>query len=157
MPYGVDYGDLERRLAIAIAEALGSTGSSTGGSTGGTVAVSNFPAIQNVDIAKPAIQRVPINISTTGDNTIVGAVAGTKVKVLGLFLVSAGDVVLTIKSGAATNLSGAIPLAARGNGFVLPMFLSGYHLMESASGGALVFNLSAAVAVTGALAYLQEA
>lgn len=43
MPYGVDYGDTERRLAIAISEAGG-----TGGGTGGTVEVSNFPATQNV-------------------------------------------------------------------------------------------------------------
>lgn len=146
MPFGVDYGEQEKRLAIAIAEALDS---SDGGSSGG--------GGSTVEIAKPAIQRAPINISTTGDNTIVSAVAGTKIKILGLFVVSAGDVNLTIKSGATTNLSGVIPLAARGNGFVLPMALSGYHLMETATGAALVFNLSAAIAVTGAIAYLQEA
>lgn len=42
MPFGVDYGETERRLAIAIAEAGG------GGGGGGTVSVSNFPATQNV-------------------------------------------------------------------------------------------------------------
>lgn len=46
MPYGVDYGEAEKRLAIAIAEALG--GNTGGGGTGGTVAVSNFPSTQNV-------------------------------------------------------------------------------------------------------------
>lgn len=42
MPYGVDYGEMERRLAIAISEA------GVGGGSGGTVTVSNFPATQNV-------------------------------------------------------------------------------------------------------------
>lgn len=44
MPFGVDYGETERRLAIAIAEA----GGGGGGEGSGTVTVSNFPATQNV-------------------------------------------------------------------------------------------------------------
>jgi hypothetical protein len=138
MPFGVDYGETERRLAIAISEAgLG------GGGGGGTTL--------------PTLSRLPINISNSGDNTIVAAVAAQKVKVLGLLVVASGDVNLTIKSGAGTSLSGAIPLAAKGNGFVLPVSLVGYHLLETAAGAALVFNLSGAIAVTGAIVYLQEA
>lgn len=168
MPYGVDYGDAERRFAIAIAEAGGTGGGGIGGNVtvtnfpatqnvAGTVNVGNFPATQNIAVIQPAILRAAVNISSSGDNTIIAAVAGQKVKMLGGMLIANGDVNVTIKSGAGTNLSGAIPLAAKGNGFVIPISLAGYHLFETAVGAALVFNLSGAVAVTGAIAYLQEA
>jgi hypothetical protein len=102
------------------------------------------------------IKRAPISVAASGDNPVIAGVTGQKVKVLGMTLVANGDVNVLIKSGT-TNLSGSIPMASKGNGFVLPQNFVGYHWLEGVDAGNLVINLSAAIAVTGFLLYAQEA
>lgn len=109
-----------------------------------------------VDIeAGATIQRVAVAVSESGNGTLVAAVAGKKVKVLGALLVGAGDVSVKFVGGS-TDLTGAMPLSVAGNGLVMPMTHRGYHWLETAAGAALALNLSESVAVAGVVVYLQE-
>jgi len=97
-----------------------------------------------------------VSASSSGDNTIVAASTGQKIVLLSYVVIAAGDVSIRWKSGASTNLSGAMALATNGGaapsaGPLAPAGVVG--LLETASGEALVLNLSAAVAVGGHITY----
>lgn len=101
------------------------------------------------------MQYAKIDTATSGANTIVAAVPNRSIRVLNYLAVAGGTVTLTWKS-ASTALSGAMPLvvnnalSAVGNG----QAPSGHvGLFETAPGEALVLTLSAAVQVSGHLAY----
>ncbi len=101
-------------------------------------------------------QFVAISAALLGDNTLVALTAGQKIKVLQYTLISAGSVVGTIKSGATTPLTGALPFVAN-SGIASPFVAPAMgHLFETTTGQALVLNLSAAIAVTGHLTYIIE-
>lgn len=103
------------------------------------------------------ISFAAINVSASGDNTVVAADATRKIKVLQYTLIGAGAVNVTLKSGAGTSLSGAMSLAANG-GIATPFVAPAEgHLVETAINQALVFNLSSAVSVTGHMVYILEA
>jgi hypothetical protein len=105
-----------------------------------------------------AVQRAAISASSSGNNTLVAAVSGQKIKVLGMILVVSGDVDVRLESGAGgTALTGVISLAEDGNGFVLPMAPPHYHWVETAAGALLNLELSGAVQVSGCLVYYTEA
>lgn len=96
-----------------------------------------------------------IDTAVSGDNTIVAAAPGRKIRVIAYLAIAGGDVSIRWKSGS-TSLSGAMALAA--NGGAAPAGAgespSGYiGLMETAPGQALVLNLSGAVQVSGHLTY----
>ncbi len=94
-----------------------------------------------------------IDAATSGDNTLVAAVASKKVRVLALFLVAAGTVNVRLESGAGgTALTGQMNLVAN-TGFVLPYNPAGWF--ETASNTLLNLELSAAVSVDGALTYVE--
>lgn len=98
-----------------------------------------------------------ISASSSGDNTVVAAVTGKKIKVLNYTMIAATDVSATWKSGASTSLSGAMPLtnnsgAAPSAGVSTPAGL--VPLFETAQGEALVLGLSSAVLVAGHLTYV---
>lgn len=94
-----------------------------------------------------------IDNATSGDNTIVSAVASKKIRVLSLFLVAAGAVNVRFESGAGgTALTGQMNLAANG-GFVLPFNPVGWF--ETASNTLLNLELSGAVSVDGSLTYVE--
>jgi hypothetical protein len=116
--------------------------------------------VDTQDRATPTItvQRAQISAASSGDNTIVAAAAGVKTKVLGLFLIGAGDVDVRFESGAGgTALTGVVSLAADGNGYVLPIAPPGYHWIETAANAVLNLELSGAVQVSGSIVYYQEA
>jgi len=94
-----------------------------------------------------------INVATSGNNTLLAAQgAGNKIRVLSLFLVSAGVVNVRFESGAnGTALSGQMPLVAN-TGFVLPFNPAGWF--ETADNTLLNLELSAAVSVDGAYSYV---
>lgn len=97
-----------------------------------------------------------IDTATSGDNTIVAAIPNREIRVINYTTIASGDVAIRWKSGASTALSGAMALAA--NGGAAPSGTgqspSGHiGLFETAPGEALVLNLSAAVQVSGHLAY----
>lgn len=100
----------------------------------------------------------PIDVATTGDNTIVAADATRKIKVLSYSLVCDAAVAVRWKSGASTNLSGAMSCAATGG------LADGQGnapatqwLFETAVNEALVLNLGGAIGVRGRLTYFLEA
>lgn len=96
-----------------------------------------------------------IDTATSGDNTIVAAASGRKIRVIAYTAIASGDVSIRWKS-ASTSLSGAMAVAA--NGGAAPSGAgespSGYiGLMETAPGEALILNLSAAIQVSGHITY----
>lgn len=93
-----------------------------------------------------------ISASTSGDNTVVSAVSGKKIRVLHYSLVCAAAVTLTWKSGTATNISGGMAFGAN-NGISTPYSPQG--LFETASGQALVLSLSTDASVGGHLTYIE--
>ncbi|HXG77500.1 MAG TPA: hypothetical protein VNJ53_13120 [Gaiellaceae bacterium] len=95
-----------------------------------------------------------VDVATSGDTTLVAAVAGKRLRVLAFLLVGAGAVVATFKSGAATALTGGLTLAAS---TVVAAPFSPEGWFETAAGEALVLNLSAAVSVDGAVVYQEVA
>lgn len=98
------------------------------------------------------LRFAPIDIAAGGDNTLVAADPKNKIKVVGFFLVAAGAVAVRFKSGAGTNLTGAMPLAANG-GLAVPAGADFAHIMETAINQALVLNLGGAIQVSGGLIY----
>ena len=96
-----------------------------------------------------------INNNTNGDNTLVAAVASRKIRVVSLFVVSAGTTTVRFESGASgTALTGTMPLVAN-VGFVLPFNPAGWF--ETAVNTLLNMELNAAVAVHGSLTYVEVA
>ncbi|NOY41184.1 MAG: hypothetical protein GXP26_05025 [Planctomycetes bacterium] len=100
--------------------------------------------------ANGAIRFAKIDASTSGDNTLVAAVSGKQLRLLGLVLVASGAVSVQLKSGS-TEISGPMALATNG---ILEGH-AGWGLMETVAGEALVLNLSGAVAVGGWLTFQE--
>ena len=93
-------------------------------------------------------QYAPINTATSGDTTLVAAVAGARISVTGFVLVASGAVNVKFKGGAV-DLTGAMAcISGRSIDAV-----SRVALFEAAAGQPLVLNLSAAVQVSGCLVY----
>lgn len=96
-------------------------------------------------------QFAAIAAASSGNNTLVAAVTGKKIRVLGFVLVGAGAVTAKFQSGAGgTDLTGAMTLAAASSVAVPPRETGCF---ETAAGALLNLNLSAAVAVAGFLVY----
>lgn len=94
-----------------------------------------------------------IDAATSGDNTLVAAVASKKVRVLALFLVAAGAVNARFESGAGGSaLSGQMNLTTN-SGFCLPFNPAGWF--ETAANTLLNLELSGAVSVDGCLTYIE--
>lgn len=101
-----------------------------------------------------ALLFAPIDVSSAGDNTVLAADSTRKIKVQNYVLVADSAVSARWKSGAATNLSGAMSLATSGG--VAAAAGAGTWLLETAAAQALVLNLGGAVGVRGHLAYFLE-
>lgn len=94
-----------------------------------------------------------IDAASSGDNTLVASVSSKKIRVLALFMVSAGTVNVRFESGAAgTALTGQMNLIAN-SGFTLPFNPVGWF--ETAATTLLNLELSGAVSVDGALVYVE--
>lgn len=94
-----------------------------------------------------------IDAATSGNNTLVSAVADKKIRVLALWLVSAGTVNTRFESGAdGTALTGQANLIVN-TGFVLPYNPVGWF--ETGSNTLLNLELSAAVSCDGSLVYVE--
>lgn len=98
----------------------------------------------------------PIAANTSGNNTLVAAVAGKGIRVHQLAIIGAGAVNMYFTSnaggtpvfGGSTNV---LTLAAGGDGFILPFSEIGWF--ETSAGHLLNMNLSGAVIASGGLAY----
>jgi hypothetical protein len=100
------------------------------------------------------IQTLNINIAAGAgaDNTLVAAVAGKKVRVVSYLIQSGAATTISMKSGAGTTIATLDQTAAgRAAPFSGRIEAPAY---ETARGSALVLNSSAAVQVTGHLAYV---
>lgn len=103
-----------------------------------------------------ALSFAPVSVASSGDNSLVSAVAAKKIKVVSYVIVADGAVTARWYSGAAgTALSGAMSLAASGG--VAAAAPAGLHLFETAVNTALVLNLGGAIGVRGHLGYFAEA
>lgn len=92
-----------------------------------------------------------IDNATSGDNTLIAAVTGKKIRVKSLFLIAADAVTIRFESGAAgTALTGQMVVAASG-GFVLPYNGNGWFI--TAASALLNLELSGNVSADGAFTY----
>jgi hypothetical protein len=100
-----------------------------------------------------AVKWAVIDHATSGNNTIVAAVTGKKIRVLQVVLISAGTVNARFESGAdGTALTGQMNLIVN-SGFTLPYSPIGWF--ETAAATLLNLELSAAVSVDGVIAYIE--
>lgn len=94
-----------------------------------------------------------IDVDSSGDNTVVAAVATKKIRVLQLFLVAAGTVNTRFESGASgTALTGQMNLIGS-TGYSLPFCPVG--LFETAADELLNLELSGNTSVDGSLVYVE--
>jgi hypothetical protein len=92
----------------------------------------------------------PINVNTSGSNSIVAAVTGKSIRVLGYVMVADAAVTATWLQGV-TAISGVMSLAANG-GVAAPFSPVGHF--QTAAGAALNLSLGGAVGVRGHLVYV---
>lgn len=91
-----------------------------------------------------------INAASSGDNTLVAAVTGKRIRVHAYELSASGAVNAKFKDGASTDLTGLLYLAAAGSGAdALERTNDSDGLFQTTAGNGLVLNLSGAVAVGG--------
>lgn len=94
-----------------------------------------------------------IAVAGLGDNTVVAAVAGKKIKVERFILIQSAGVTAKWRSGT-TDITGPMYLTSTGMfGLVAPGMGGSEYWLETVAGQALVLNLSAAVAVGGVVVY----
>lgn len=97
-----------------------------------------------------------IAVGTSGDNTLVSAVASKKIRVISAFLVAASDVTAYFVDGNDTALAGdssnGITMTGS-SGFTLNENRFGWF--QTGSGQSLDLNLSGNVAVGGSLTYVE--
>lgn len=99
------------------------------------------------------VKHAVIDNASSGDNTLVAAVAGKKIVVLQLILISAGTMTVRFESGAGgTALTGQMSVLAA-TGFVLPFSPVGHF--ETAVGQLLNLELSGATSADGYLKYIE--
>lgn len=128
---------------------------SVGGETAGRVLVAPLhiaPTPAMGELAQPEPRFAPIAANALGDSTVVAAVATKRIRVQDYTLVVAAAVAVKFKSGAATDLTGAMPFGA--NGGSSPSTRRGSF--QTARGEDLVINLGGAVSVGGHLSYTLE-
>ncbi len=118
---------------------------------GGVIAQASTGVIYNGTAALTP-KFVAISAEAAGDNTLVAAVPGKRLRVLKYTLLSSGFVGVKFRSGATADLTGSMPLAANSGvgGAYCPA-----GLFETATGDPLVVNLSAGVGIAGHLTYIE--
>lgn len=100
-----------------------------------------------------AYKRKVIDHAVSGDNEIIAAVAGAKLRVLNFALVAAGAVTARFESAAGgTALTGQMQIGA--NGLFTPGYDPAGHF-ETVAGEALNLELGSAVSVDGWLTYVE--
>jgi hypothetical protein len=104
------------------------------------------------------LQYAKIDAATSGDNTLVAATSGKKIRVLSLFLVPAGTVTARFESGASgTALTGQMVLPVEGQHYATPALTLPFNpegWFQTAASQLLNLELSGAVSVDGALTYV---
>ena len=102
-----------------------------------------------------------VNVSDADSNEVIAAVVGKSIRILGLQLIAAGDVTVTLEDEDGNNLIGPMALAING-GFVfppvadIPVVRTRNCYCDVAAGKAVHLLLSAAVQVGGAIQYSTD-
>lgn len=96
------------------------------------------------------VDSATVNVSSSGNNTAIAAVAGKRIVVLQGDLIAAGAVTVTVQSSGGTVLDGPSAFAANG-GKLYPQSTFGHF--ATGRGEGLVINLGGAVQVGGHLVY----
>ena len=99
------------------------------------------------------VKWATVAASTSGDNTIVAAVSGKKIRVLQAELIANGTVNVKWQSGASGTDKTGLAYMVVNSGYVLPYSPIGWF--ETAASTLLNLNLSAAIAVGGVIAYVE--
>ena len=103
--------------------------------------------------AHAPIKYAKISAASSGDNTLVAAVTGKKIRVLDVLIIATDAVTTSFESGASgTALTGDMSLAA--NGGYAPGFNPHGHF-ETVAGELLNLELGGAVQVDGWLIYIE--
>ena len=118
--------------------------------------VTNYPASDFMSVGGLALvpKFASIDASSSGDNTIVAAVSGKKIRVVALHVTMTGTLVtIAFESGASgTAITGDMtPL--KGNSITLPFCPVGWF--ETTSGVLLNMELGGSQAVAGCLTYIE--
>lgn len=102
------------------------------------------------------IQYAAINATATGDNTVVAAVAGKKIRVLSFIISSSADSGGQFQSdaGSDTALTGNLFTLIAGSGTVVAPFNPGGWFQTLAGEGLLFDTGSDADDVTGCISYI---
>ena len=116
---------------------------------GKSVACGSTPAI---------IKYAVVDDASSGDNTVIAAVSGKKIRVLSYTLVPTADVVARFESGAGgTALTGQMSLLAEDGvvSSVVSVNCAPYGCFETAAGALLNLELGGAVSVDGHITYAE--
>jgi hypothetical protein len=98
------------------------------------------------------VQYAIIDHAASGNNTLVAAVTGKKIRVVSFILVSTGTVLARFQSGAGgTALSGQMSMAANTS---ISAAFNPAGWFETAAAALLNLDLSAAISVDGVLGYV---
>lgn len=112
--------------------------------------------VDELGATRKTIKSAIVDVTTSGDNIIVAAVTGKRIKVCAFSIQStAVTTVSTIfKDGAATDLTGAYEWKAR-EGLTSSISPNAF-LFATSAGNALILNLSAATQVVGHVTYWDD-
>lgn len=94
-------------------------------------------------------KQAVINFSASGATTIIAGVAGQRINIMKLMLVTGGATTLTMQDTASA-LSGPLPLLANG---AIVLTYDGCPWFTTAAGAGFQINSTAAVAVGGTIQY----
>ena len=123
----------------------------------GTVATAELSGTLMAGPSTPLLVKyAAIDAATSGDNTLVAAVTGKKIRLISMFAIMTGTAVtIRFESGAGgTALTGQMT-PSQGGGFVLPYNPGGWF--ETAAGSLLNLELGGAQSVDGCLTYVEIA
>ncbi len=94
-----------------------------------------------------------VDVNSSGDNTLIAAVSGKKILVIGCVLIAAGAVNIRFEDGTGGSpLTGVMNLTTN-SGFTLPLGIPGWF--KTSTNTLLNLELSGAVAVAGTLVYAE--
>jgi hypothetical protein len=103
-------------------------------------------------IESKSFLTLPINISSSGNNTVIPALTGAGFKIWKMWLVANGAVTVTYQDGASTAISGPVALVSGGS---QSFSYEGTAHFNTSIGNAFVINLSGAVQVSGTVYYTR--
>jgi len=134
-----------RPLAVEILDASGAQITSFGGS--GAVTFAN-PTTST-------LLKAQVNLSTSGDNTVISGVGGQTIRIMKMFLIIGGasEQDITFKDSTPATLLPSSPFTPPAS---LQLMLDGVPWFITAAGKDFIINLSAAQKVTGIVYYTQS-